>query len=65
MTGRDDPTVMRTPALGCAACREFRLHTLYETREFHPLSGHGYNPQQGWTHSDLALEATRKSQKAI
>jgi hypothetical protein len=37
---------------GCKACRDKRLHTSLERRKFHPLAGHGYTPETGWTHPE-------------
>jgi len=57
----------------CKACRDRRCHTELEKRKFHPLMGHGYTPETGWTHPDAELlhitgaatralnEATKKS----
>ena len=51
---------LRTPAPGCPACEARRRHTAEERREFHPLSGHGYSREVGWTLTTLpplAVEA--------
>jgi hypothetical protein len=36
----------------CKACRDKRCHTELEKRKFHPLMGHGYSLETGWTHSE-------------
>ena len=36
----------------CAACQEKRRHTRAEMLEFHPLAGHGFAGNIGWTHPD-------------
>jgi hypothetical protein len=36
----------------CKACRDRRCHTELEKRKFHPLMGHGYAPETGWTHPE-------------
>lgn len=33
----------------CPACQAKRQHTAGERTEFHPLAGHGYSPESGWT----------------
>ncbi len=35
----------------CAACKEGRVHTAADWKN-HPLAGHGYVGEQGWTHPD-------------
>ena len=35
----------------CKACRDRRCHTKVEWRN-HPLAGHGYTPETGWTHPE-------------
>ena len=35
----------------CAACREQRTHTPAEWKN-HPLAGHGFTPETGWSHSE-------------
>lgn len=42
----------------CPACVSYRLHTEAEWDRYHPLRGHGYTKEQGYTHSDLARAAT-------
>ena len=44
---------LRTPAPGCPACEAHRVHSPEEWREFHPLAGHGYTRESGWTHEVL------------
>ncbi len=40
----------------CAACTARRCHTPEEDRQYHPLAGHGFTPETGWTYSkDAAL----------
>jgi len=46
--------VNRTPNPNCPACRDYLRHTPEEMREFHPLAGHGYSPETGWTDPGLA-----------
>ena len=36
----------------CKACRDRRCHTELEKRKFHPLMGHGFTPETGWTHPE-------------
>lgn len=50
---RQDPDILRTPHPDCPACRHFRLHSDDEQRAFHPMAGHGYAKEVGWTHPDL------------
>jgi hypothetical protein len=52
-------TVMARPAPGCSACEYRRLHTPVELAAFHPLAGHGYQKEQGWS-SEAAREAGAK-----
>lgn len=35
----------------CPACVAQRLHTEQEHR-YHPLMGHGFSPETGWTHPE-------------
>lgn len=37
--------------IDCAACQERRCHTAEEWKN-HPLAGHGYTPETGWTHPE-------------
>lgn len=50
----------------CPACDSNRLHTEQEWKEHHPLAGHGYTREQGWTHPDLAaaVEKSKAEQAA-
>jgi hypothetical protein len=55
----------------CPACRAGRLPSPDEVREFHPLAGHGYTREQGWSHPeakrihDLEIaEAVKKAEEA-
>lgn len=54
-----DPTIWRTPAAGCPACRAWRQHTDEERALHHPLSRHGFDRAQ-WTHPALEEEAQTK-----
>ena len=45
----NDPDIRRTPNPNCPACREMRLHTEAERKEFHPDAGHGYTRETGWS----------------
>jgi hypothetical protein len=58
----DDPTIWRTPAEKCPACREWRQHTDEERAQHHPLSRHGYSCRQ-W--SLPALEEAARAKGAI
>lgn len=49
--------IARTPAPGCPACEARRRHAPEERREYHPLAGHGYAPELGWTHPVLVQKA--------
>ncbi len=47
--------------MNCKACRDHRCHTKVEWRN-HPLAGHGFTPETGWTHPDakrLSIEEHR------
>jgi hypothetical protein len=46
----------------CKACRDKRNHTELEKRKFHPLMGHGYTPETGWTNPEA--ERLHNSEKA-
>lgn len=48
-----DDTILRTPNPDCPACVYGHLHTPEYLKRFHPLAGHGYTPEQGWTHPFL------------
>lgn len=39
----------------CAACMAERCHTEEERQTYHPLSGHGYSKETGWTHPRAKL----------
>ncbi len=43
----------------CTACNADRIHTPAEWKEYHPLAGHGYSPEVGWTHPDLEPRSKR------
>ena len=51
------------PPVTCPACLEKRLHTHEDWRN-HPLAGHGYAPELGWTHPE-AQRASEKERKEI
>lgn len=36
----------------CAACQARRCHTPEELRNHHPLAGHSFTPETGWTHPE-------------
>ncbi len=55
-----DLTVNRTPNPDCPACKAFSRHTPEEYRQFHPLGGHGFARESGWTHPDIAPDAARQ-----
>lgn len=46
----------------CAACQNKRLHTA-EDWENHPLAGHGYTREQGFSHPELAAAAAATGKK--
>ena len=48
--------IKRTGRLACSACEAKRIHT-EEDWQHHPLRGHGFTKEQGWSHPDLAKEA--------
>lgn len=50
--------------MSCAACEEKRRHTPAETREFHPLAGHGYAAGVGWTLPELETANERANERA-
>lgn len=37
----------------CPACEAKRQHTEAELKTYHPLAGHGYTSESGWTHVSL------------
>lgn len=51
----------------CKACRDKRCHTKVEWRN-HPLAGHGYTRETGWTHPEAERlhneEAKAEAKKA-
>lgn len=50
----DPLTIDRTPNEDCLDCRmKSRHRNLLEWRFYHPLAGHGYTKELGWTHEDL------------
>lgn len=53
-----EPQKLLPPA--CPACREKRIHTDEEWKN-HPLRGHGFADNRGWTHPDLEAAAAKKA----
>lgn len=53
MTTVSDQTIHRTPNPNCGACIAQRVHDNAEWAYFHPMAGHGFTPETGWTHADL------------
>lgn len=49
----------------CIACQEKRQHTVKEYKQYHPLAGHGYTPESGWTHPDIAQGRIDESSKRV
>jgi hypothetical protein len=49
----ESQTINRTPNPDCSGCQNFTRHTPEEMREFHPLAGHGYTKETGWTLPEL------------
>jgi hypothetical protein len=45
----------------CDACMAERWHTKEEDQRYHPLSGHGFTKETGWTHLELATLAAFKA----
>jgi hypothetical protein len=39
--------ILRTPAAGCPACEQMRLHDVSEWARFHPSAGHGMSREHG------------------
>lgn len=52
---------LRTPNPNCPACQKSRLHSDEERKTFHPLAGHGYTRETGWSHPQLKAEAYTKA----
>lgn len=48
----------------CPACTARRFHTDKERADFHPLAGHGYTKEQGWTHPDAKAAHDRDVETA-
>lgn len=46
----------------CAACMGERLHTAEEWKN-HPLAGHGYTKESGWSHPDAKLAHDRDAER--
>jgi hypothetical protein len=42
--------ILRTPAPGCQDCEARRLHSKENWAKYHPLAGHGYLREKGWTY---------------
>jgi hypothetical protein len=55
---KQDADKLRTPNPACPACNQRRLHSSEERIQFHPLAGHGFTRELGWSHS--ALKSERK-----
>jgi hypothetical protein len=47
----------------CPACDAKRLHSEEEWKN-HPLRGHGYTKEQGWSHPALKAEADANAKAA-
>lgn len=47
--------------MNCPACAAGTYHTQQEFKDFHPLAGHGYTREQGWSHPDLEQAAVEKA----
>jgi len=47
----------------CPACIGFRLHTENEWEQFHPLHGHGFTRETGWTHPELEKRTAKREGK--
>lgn len=47
----------------CAACQGRRLHTAREWGTWHPLAGHGFTREGGWTHTELEREHKEKTER--
>jgi len=48
----------------CGACMGQRLHTDAEWKQHHPLAGHGFTRESGWSHPDAETKHTEESAKA-
>lgn len=53
---------MKHAMVTCPACLERRVHTEEEWKH-HKYRTHGFTPEQGWTHPDLAKEALQSKQE--
>jgi hypothetical protein len=49
MKASERELVHRTPNPECPGCIAMRLHTPEEFKQFHPLAGHGFSIETGWT----------------
>lgn len=49
----------------CPVCQAGKHHTKAETRKYHPLVGHGYTPESGWTSPEAkkAFEENEEERK--
>lgn len=47
--------------MNCPACAAGTYHTQKEFKTFHPLAGHGFTREQGWTHPNLEAAAVEKA----
>ncbi len=50
-------------SVGCPACQERRQHTEADWRH-HPLRGHGYTQETGWTYERVVGEGGGDADKA-
>lgn len=48
----NDPRINLSFNPDCPACVEQRTHDAVEWA-LHPLAGHGFSPESGWTHEEL------------
>jgi len=53
MDSKLDETINRTPNPKCPACINKRFHEAPGLDAYHPLAGHGFIKEQGWTHPSL------------
>lgn len=54
-----NPRELRERA-GCPACIAGRYHEPEEVAAHHPMSGHGFTKETGWSHELLKAEAETK-----
>lgn len=61
MTDKERLLIHRDGNPDCPACQTNRVHTREELGPpLHPLAGHGYAAETGWTHPDLVPAAVAK-----